>query len=56
MDFIYQLGGCPGDEKLKVEFRDEQGELSFEAPALVVDDRIRCRSPSSPPTSPRWRR
>lgn len=41
MDFIYQLGGVhPGDEKLKVEFRNEQGELSFEAPALVIDERI----------------
>jgi 5-methyltetrahydropteroyltriglutamate--homocysteine methyltransferase len=41
MDFIYQLGGVhPGDENLKVEFRNEQGELSFEAPALVVDERI----------------
>jgi 5-methyltetrahydropteroyltriglutamate--homocysteine methyltransferase len=41
MDFIYQLGGVhPGDEKLQVEFRSEQGELSFEAPALVVDERI----------------
>ena len=41
MDFIYQLGGVhPGDEKLKVAFRDEHGELSFEAPALVVDERI----------------
>jgi 5-methyltetrahydropteroyltriglutamate--homocysteine methyltransferase len=41
MDFIYQLGGVhPGDDKLRVEFRNEQGELSFEAPALVVDERI----------------
>ncbi|HLU43220.1 MAG TPA: 5-methyltetrahydropteroyltriglutamate--homocysteine S-methyltransferase [Microthrixaceae bacterium] len=41
MDFIYRLGGIrPGDEKLQVSFRDEQGELSFEAPALVVDERI----------------
>jgi 5-methyltetrahydropteroyltriglutamate--homocysteine methyltransferase len=41
MDFIYQLGGIhPGDDKLKVEFRNEQGELSFETPALVVDERI----------------
>ena len=46
MDFIYQLGGVhPGDEKLKVEFRDEEGELSFEAPALVVDDRISLPEP-----------
>jgi methionine synthase II (cobalamin-independent) len=41
MDFIYQLGGAhPGDEKLEVAFRNEEGELSFEAPALVVDERI----------------
>ncbi|HEX6237678.1 MAG TPA: 5-methyltetrahydropteroyltriglutamate--homocysteine S-methyltransferase [Acidimicrobiales bacterium] len=41
MDFIYRLGGVhPGDEKLRVEFRDENGELSFEAPALVIDERI----------------
>ncbi|HEX6418493.1 MAG TPA: 5-methyltetrahydropteroyltriglutamate--homocysteine S-methyltransferase [Acidimicrobiales bacterium] len=46
MDFIYQLGGVrPGDEKLKVEFRDESGELSFEAPALVVDERISLPEP-----------
>ena len=41
MDFIYQLGGIhPGDDTLRVAFRNEQGELSFEAPALVVDERI----------------
>ena len=41
MDFIYQLGGIhPGDETLQVEFRNEHGELSFETPALVVDERI----------------
>jgi 5-methyltetrahydropteroyltriglutamate--homocysteine methyltransferase len=46
MDFIYQLGGIhPGDDTLKVEFRDEQGELSFEAPALVVDERISLARP-----------
>src|SRR5690606_4252370 len=46
MDFIYQLGGVhPGDDKLKVEFRDESGELSFEAPALVVDERISLPRP-----------
>jgi 5-methyltetrahydropteroyltriglutamate--homocysteine methyltransferase len=44
MDFIYQLGGVhPGDDKLKVEFHNEKGELSFEAPALVVDERISLR-------------
>jgi 5-methyltetrahydropteroyltriglutamate--homocysteine methyltransferase len=41
MDFIYQLGGVhPGDDKLTVAFRNEDGELSFETPALVVDERI----------------
>jgi 5-methyltetrahydropteroyltriglutamate--homocysteine methyltransferase len=41
MDFIYQLGGVhPGHEKLKVEFHNKEGDLSFEAPALVVDERI----------------
>jgi 5-methyltetrahydropteroyltriglutamate--homocysteine methyltransferase len=41
MDFIYQLGGIhPGDDTLRVAFRNEQGELSFEAPALVVDEPI----------------
>jgi 5-methyltetrahydropteroyltriglutamate--homocysteine methyltransferase len=46
MDFIYQLGGVhPGDETLTVAFRDEHGELSFEAPALVVDERISLPEP-----------
>jgi methionine synthase II (cobalamin-independent) len=46
MDFIYRLGGVhPGDEKLRVAFRDDQGELSFEAPALVVDQRISLQEP-----------
>src|SRR4029453_12360592 len=46
MDFIYRLGGVhPGDDKLRVAFRDDQGELSFEAPALVVDQRINLREP-----------
>jgi 5-methyltetrahydropteroyltriglutamate--homocysteine methyltransferase len=46
MDFIYQLGGVhPGDDKLTVAFRNEDGELSFETPALVVDDRISLPEP-----------
>jgi 5-methyltetrahydropteroyltriglutamate--homocysteine methyltransferase len=46
MDFIYQLGGVrPGDDKLKIEFRDEHGELSFDTPALVVDERISLDGP-----------
>jgi 5-methyltetrahydropteroyltriglutamate--homocysteine methyltransferase len=41
MDFIYRLGGVrPSEEKLEVAFRNEEGELSFQAPALVVDERI----------------
>jgi methionine synthase II (cobalamin-independent) len=46
MDFIYQLGGVhPGDDKLTVAFRDENGELTFEAPALVIDERISLPAP-----------
>jgi 5-methyltetrahydropteroyltriglutamate--homocysteine methyltransferase len=41
MDFIYRLGGVhPGDDTLTVEFRDQNGEISFETPALVVDERV----------------
>ena len=41
MDFIYSLGGIdPADEKLTVHFRNEHGELDFEAAALRVHDRI----------------
>src|SRR5438876_12122811 len=41
MDFIYQLGGVdPTSEKLTVHFRNRQGELDFEAPALSVHDRV----------------
>jgi 5-methyltetrahydropteroyltriglutamate--homocysteine methyltransferase len=41
MDFIYQLGGVSrSDEKLHVEFRNEQADKSFEAPALVIDGKI----------------
>jgi 5-methyltetrahydropteroyltriglutamate--homocysteine methyltransferase len=46
MDFIYQLGGIhPGDDKLTVAFRNEDGGLSFETPALVVDERISLPEP-----------
>jgi 5-methyltetrahydropteroyltriglutamate--homocysteine methyltransferase len=46
MDFIYQLGGVrPGDETMRIEFRNEDGEVSFETPALVVDERISLREP-----------
>jgi 5-methyltetrahydropteroyltriglutamate--homocysteine methyltransferase len=41
MDFIYRLGGIsPADEKLEVEFFNEEGRLSFEAAALSVHERI----------------
>ena len=41
MDFIYQLGGIRAtDEKLKVHFYNEQGELDFESAALRVHDRV----------------
>jgi 5-methyltetrahydropteroyltriglutamate--homocysteine methyltransferase len=41
MDFIYQLGGVDKtDETMMVHFRNEQGELDFEAAALSVHDRI----------------
>ncbi|MGH9209693.1 MAG: 5-methyltetrahydropteroyltriglutamate--homocysteine S-methyltransferase [Acidimicrobiales bacterium] len=41
MDFIYSLGGVrPGDDRIKVEFHNEQGELSWQTPALVVDEKI----------------
>ena len=41
MDFIYQLGGvAKTDEKIKVAFRNADGELDFEAAALKVHDRV----------------
>ncbi len=41
MDFIYQLGGIdPTTEKLKVHFRNDEGELDFESAALSVHDRV----------------
>jgi len=41
MDFIYALGGVdPTDEKMKVHFRNADGELDFESAALSVHDRI----------------
>jgi 5-methyltetrahydropteroyltriglutamate--homocysteine methyltransferase len=41
MDFIYQLGGIdPTDEKLRVHFRNREGELDFEAAAMSVHDRV----------------
>ncbi len=41
MDFIYQLGGISQtDEKLKVHFSNDQGELDFETAALKVNNRV----------------
>ncbi len=46
MDFIYQLGGVrPGDDKLKIAFRNADGEVSFETPALVVEERLSLPAP-----------
>jgi 5-methyltetrahydropteroyltriglutamate--homocysteine methyltransferase len=46
MDFIYRLGGVrPSDETMRIAFRNEEGELSFETPALVVDARISLPEP-----------
>ena len=44
MDFIYRLGGVHStDEKIKVHFRNADGELDFESAALAVDGPIRLR-------------
>ncbi len=41
MDFIYQLDGIStADDKVKVTFHNEQGDLEFMAAALHVDGRI----------------
>jgi 5-methyltetrahydropteroyltriglutamate--homocysteine methyltransferase len=41
MDFIYQLGGIdPADEKITVHFRNEAGDLDFEAAALRVHGKV----------------
>ena len=41
MDFIFQLGGIgKADESMRVEFHNEQGDLSFEPPALRVSGPI----------------
>ncbi|SNR83833.1 5-methyltetrahydropteroyltriglutamate--homocysteine methyltransferase [Haloechinothrix alba] len=42
MDFIYRLEGIdPTDEKLRVHFHNEQGDLDFEAAAPRVHDTVR---------------
>jgi 5-methyltetrahydropteroyltriglutamate--homocysteine methyltransferase len=41
MDFIYQLDGIdPADERIKVEFHNEQGDIEFTTAALSVHDRV----------------
>lgn len=41
MDFIYALGGTrQADERMKVTFHNEQGDLEFSPAALRIDDRI----------------
>jgi 5-methyltetrahydropteroyltriglutamate--homocysteine methyltransferase len=46
MDFIYRLGGIhPGEDTLKIHFRDEQGEMSADTPVLVIDERISLPEP-----------
>ena len=41
MDFIYQLGGIdPAPEHIKVHFRNEAGDLDFEAAALHVHSKV----------------
>ncbi|HEY8471605.1 MAG TPA: 5-methyltetrahydropteroyltriglutamate--homocysteine S-methyltransferase [Natronosporangium sp.] len=38
MDFIYQLGGvAQSDDKIKVQFKNADGTIEFETPALVVN-------------------
>ncbi|MDX6431620.1 MAG: 5-methyltetrahydropteroyltriglutamate--homocysteine methyltransferase [Streptosporangiaceae bacterium] len=42
MDFIYQLGGIsPADEKIRVRFHNEAGDLDFTTAALRVHDKVR---------------
>lgn len=42
MDFIYRLGGIsPADEKIKVRFHNEAGDIEFTTAALRVHDRVR---------------
>jgi 5-methyltetrahydropteroyltriglutamate--homocysteine methyltransferase len=46
MDFIYQLGGVhPGDDQIRVGFHNQDGDVSFETPALVVDAPISLPAP-----------
>ena len=41
MDFIYSLDGIStADDKVKVSFRGEQGDIEFMAPALHVDGKV----------------
>jgi 5-methyltetrahydropteroyltriglutamate--homocysteine methyltransferase len=44
MDFIYRLGGVERtDQKIRVHFRNAEGELDFESAALVIDGPVRLR-------------
>jgi 5-methyltetrahydropteroyltriglutamate--homocysteine methyltransferase len=46
MDFIYQLEGIStSDEKIKVRFRNERGDLEFTSAALKVDAPVRLGKP-----------
>ncbi|WP_143590116.1 5-methyltetrahydropteroyltriglutamate--homocysteine S-methyltransferase [Thermoactinospora rubra] len=47
MDFIYRLGGIDParDERIKVRFVNEKGEIEFAPAALRVHDRIRLEQP-----------
>lgn len=41
MDFIYQLGGiAQSDDRIRVEFRSEEGKIEFMSAALRVHDKI----------------
>ncbi|NVI86161.1 5-methyltetrahydropteroyltriglutamate--homocysteine S-methyltransferase [Actinomadura sp. BRA 177] len=42
MDFIYRLGGIsPADDKIKVQFHNESGDIEFSTAALRVHDKVR---------------
>jgi 5-methyltetrahydropteroyltriglutamate--homocysteine methyltransferase len=46
MDFIYALGGVgQADEKMTVQFRNEQGTIEFTPAALRVHERVALRQP-----------
>src|SRR5689334_9134487 len=44
MDFIYQLGGVTqADERMHVQFFNQDGTLEFDPPALRINDRVHLR-------------